>query len=68
MSRLSNKYGSYKNSELRTIHAMSEPMATDYSQVPIIQCAYQLSLEMHRLVGGFPKQLRFRRGRRRADR
>ena len=50
------------NSKLRTIHAMSEPMATDYSQVPITQCAYQLSLEMHRLVGGFPKQLRFQLG------
>ena len=42
-------------------------MTTDYSQVPIIQCAYQLSLEMHRLVGGFPKQLRFQLGGRLAN-
>jgi len=46
---------------------LQKPMTTDYSQVPIIQCAYQLSLEMHRLVGGFPKHLRFQLGGRLAD-
>ncbi len=37
-------------------------MTTDYSQVPIIQCAYQFTLEAHQTVARFPKHLRFQLG------
>ena len=42
-------------------------MASDYSQVPIIQCSYQLALETHGLVARFPKHLRFQLGTRILD-
>ena len=37
---------------------------SDYSQVPIIQCAYELALEAQRLVLAFPKNLRYQFGER----
>jgi|GEM_PF-7067960 len=37
-------------------------MTTDYSQVPIIQGAYQLALDTQRLVARFPKNFRFQIG------
>ena len=39
-------------------------MTTDYTQVPIIQCSYQLALELHRLVVKFPRHLRYGLGER----
>lgn len=41
---------------------------TDYSQVPIIQCAYELALTAQRLVLKFPKNLRYQLGDRLAHR
>lgn len=41
---------------------------TDYSQVPIVQCSYQMALVTQRLVGKFPKHLRFQLGDRLAGR
>lgn len=37
-------------------------MTTDYSQVPIIQCSYELALETQRLVARFPKNMRYQIG------
>ena len=32
---------------------------SDFSKIPIIQCAYQLTLDLHRLVQLLPRQTRF---------
>lgn len=44
------------------------PQMTDPTQVPIVQCTYQLALTMQRLVAKFPKHLRFQLGDRLAGR
>jgi hypothetical protein len=42
-------------------------MAVDYSQVPIIQCAYQLALEIQKYLVTCPKSLRYQVGERLAN-
>ena len=39
-------------------------MSVDYSQVPIIQCAYQLALEIQKYLVTCPKSLRYQVGER----
>lgn len=49
-----------------TTAANAQPLkktgGTDFSQVPIIQCAYQLALETQKLVAGFPRNVRYQLG------